>query len=156
LNQLDWLRQHRYLAAIQREHDWLFAFDGHANLVVECLWRLVSSDRIVLTSLDDGQQFGLPAPIDATEAINSRLENAVIESITIRQGTLDLKLTFDTGHILEVIPDSSGYEAWNLHSPDQQYIAVSGGDLSVFTVEPNNRAEQSGEREPPITPDLKS
>ena len=147
MNQLDWLRQHRFVAVSHREHDWLFAFDGQANLVVGCLWRLVEGNRIRLTSLDDGQTFGLPAPVDATETINSRLENAVIVTVKIREGTLDLQLTFDTGHTLEIIPDSSGYEAWNLQGSDQQYIAVGGGDLAIFTHNPDNRAEQSGEPE---------
>jgi len=135
------------VAVSRREHDWLFAFDGQANLVVDCLWRLVERNRIKLTSLDDGQQFGLPAPVDATETINSRLENAVIVTVTIREGTLDLQLTFDTGRTLEIIPDSSGYEAWNFLGSDQQYIAVGGGDLAIFTDTRNNRAEQSGQRE---------
>jgi hypothetical protein len=146
LNQLDWLLQHRFVAVSRREHDWVFAFDGQAKLVVECLWRLIERNRIRLTSLDDGQQFGLPAPVDATETINSQLEKAVIVSVKIREGTLDLQLTFDTGHTLEIIPDSSGYEAWNCLGSDQQYVAVGGGDLSVFTDKADNRAEQIGER----------
>jgi len=141
LDQLDWLLQHRFASARRREHDWVFGFDGQANLVVECLWRLIEGNRIRLTSLDDGQQFGLPVPADATETITSRLVGAAIVSLTLREGTLDLHLTFDTGHTLEIIPDSSGYEAWNLSGPDQQYIAVGGGDLAVFTGKSKHRAE---------------
>ncbi|MEM7316355.1 MAG: DUF6188 family protein, partial [Planctomycetota bacterium] len=111
-NHLDWLIQQRLLAANRRDHDWLFAFARESKLVVECLWRLVEGKRIRLTSLDDGQQLGLPTPVDAEHEINSRLVNASVVTVTLRD-TLDLQLTFDTGHILEIIPDSSGYEAWN-------------------------------------------
>jgi len=156
LDQLDWLLQHHFASVSRREHDWVFGFDRQANLVVECLWRLIEGNRIRLTSLADGQQFGLLAPVDATETINSRLAGAVIVSLTLREGTLDLQLTFDTGHTLEIIPDSSGYEAWNLSDSDKQYIAVGGRDLAVFTGKADNRAEQSGEQEPPMTRILKS
>jgi len=140
LNHLDWLLEHRFVAVSRRGHDWVFAFDGQASLVVQCLWRLVEGNRIRLTSLDDGQQFGLPAPVDATETINSRLGNAALLTLNLREGTLDLQLTFDTGHTLEIIPDSSGYEAWNVLGSDQQFIAIGGGDLAIFKDGPENRA----------------
>jgi hypothetical protein len=139
-NQFDWLLQRRFVAVIRREHDWLFAFERDANLAVGCLWRLIEGNRIRLTSLDDGQQFGLPAPVDAAETINSRLGKAAIVKIDIQEGILDLQLTFDTGDILEIIPDSSGYEAWNLLGSDQQFIAVGGGDLSILKGNPGSRA----------------
>jgi len=147
LNQLDWLLQYRFLAVSRREHDWIFTFDGQASLVVTCLWRLVEGNRIRLTNFDDEQQFGLPAPVDATETINSRLENATIVLVELREGTLDLRLTFDTGHTLEIIPDSSGYESWNFFGLGQQFIAVGGGDLAIILNKSDNRAEQSGEPE---------
>lgn len=132
LNELDWLIQHRFVAVTRRDHEWLFAFDGQTNLVVICLWRLVEGKRVRLTSLDDRQQFGLPAPIDATHEINSRLTNAVVVAVNLRDSTLDLQLTFDTGHTVEIIPDSSGYESWNVRSVDQTFIAIGGGDLAIF------------------------
>lgn len=132
MNELDWLIQHRFVAVTRRDHDWLFAFDDHTNLVVECLWRLVEGIRIRLTSHDDGQQFGLPAPVDAAHEINARLANSTVVTINLRDSTLDLHLMFDTGHSLEIIPDSSGYEAWNVGNADQKFIAVGGGNLAVF------------------------
>lgn len=148
MNQLDWLCQHRFLDATRREYDWLFTFDGQASLVVECLWRLVKDNRIRLTNLDDGQRFGLPAPVDAAVAIKSRLENALIDAVTLRSGTLDLQLAFSNGHTLEIIPDSSGYEAWNLLGVDQQFVACAAGDLAVFNYNSKNREGQSDAREP--------
>lgn len=132
MEQLDWLIGHQFVAVTRRSHNWLFAFDNQTNLIVECLWRLIEGDRIRLTNLDDGQQFGLPAPVDASHEVSSRLTHAEIVAVNLRKSTLDLRLTFDTGHTLELIPDSSGYEAWDVGRANQKVIAVGGGDLAVF------------------------
>ena len=55
-----------------------------------------------------------------------------MEAVDLREGLLDLHLRFSTGHIFQVIPDSSGYEAWNLLSETSQSIAVGGGELAIF------------------------
>jgi hypothetical protein len=34
--------------------------------------------------------------------------------------------------VIEIIPDSSGYEAWQLCHKSAQFIAVGGGELVVF------------------------
>jgi hypothetical protein len=40
-----------------------FTFEfGPAALSVACLWRIVAGGKVVLTSRDQGQQFGPPAP----------------------------------------------------------------------------------------------
>ena len=110
----------------------MFNFDRDAGVVVNCLWRLVESGRIRFTSQDQGQLFGLPAPVDAAFEVNQRLADASIEAVELRQGLLDLDITFSTGHVLNIIPDSSGFEAWVLHRGDTQFIAVGGGDLAIL------------------------
>ncbi len=97
-----------------------------------CLWRLVEAGRIRFTSEDDGQQFGLPAPVDAASEVNGRLVGAAVEAVQLRKGLLDLELRFSTGHSLQVIPDSSGYEAWQVSRGNRQFIAGGGGELAVF------------------------
>ena len=62
--------------------------------------------------------------------------------MVLREGTLDLELHFNTGHIFQVIPDSSGYEAWNVSSGSTQFIAVGGGGLTTFGREENGRDTQ--------------
>ena len=140
MNDLDWLVQHRFTAATYRDHDWLFAFDGQTNLIAECLWRLIDGERIQLTSNDASQQFGLLNLVDASGFINVRLANATVVNVTLRDTTLDLQLTFDTGHTLEFIPDSSGFEAWNVSTATQQFIATGGGELVTFDKSPENPA----------------
>ena len=132
MNELAWLVGHRFQSLTRREYDWVVAFDNHASLVVACLWRLVEASRIRFTSEDDGQQFGLPAPVDAASEINRRLAGAAVEAVELREGLLDLELRFSTGQSLQVIPDSSGYEAWQASSGNRQFIAVGGGELAIF------------------------
>src|SRR5688572_29166505 len=133
MDSLAWLAQRRLQSVLHRNvADWVFAFDDEATLVVSCLWRLIENSRIRFTSEDEGQQFGLPAPVDAAAELNRRVANATVEAVVLREHTLDLELRFDTGHVLQVIPNSSGYESWIAHDRDKQFIAVGGGELAVF------------------------
>lgn len=130
--QLGWLVGRRFQSLSRREYDWVAVFDRDAKIVIECLWRLVQSDRIQVTSEDDGQQFGLPAPLDAAAEVNARIAEAAVEAVEVRQGLLDLTLHFSAGHTLQIVPDSSGYEAWNVSNGSKQFIAIGGGELAVF------------------------
>ena len=132
MNDLAWLVGLRFQSFVRREYDWVVTFDKDTSLVVACLWRLVESGRIRITSADDGQQFGLPAPVDAAAEVNGSLAGAEVEGVELRQGLLDLELRFSTGHAIQIIPDSSGYEAWNVSGRNGQVIAVGGGELAVF------------------------
>ena len=132
MRQLDWLRELRLTAITRRQYDWVFGFSDDASLVVACLWRLLRDHRIRLTSLDDDQRFGLTSPIDAERQINEHLADARIVAADTCVGTLDLQITFDNGYVLQIIPDSSGYEAWALDGRGRQFIAVGGGELAVL------------------------
>jgi len=132
MNELAWLVEQRFQSIARREYDWVVAFDNDASLVIACLWRLVEAGRIQVTSEDEGHQFGLPAPVDAASEINRRLAGVAVEAVELRKGLLDLELRFSTGHSLQVIPTSSGYEAWQASSRNRQFIAVGGGELAIF------------------------
>lgn len=134
MKELDWLIGHRFELVTRREYEWVFMFDKDASIVVACLWRLVESEHVRFTSEDDGHQFGLPAPVDAAAEINTRLAGASVEGVELRQGVLDLNLQFSTGHTLQIIPDSSRYEAWNASDEKRQLIAVGGGKLAIFGI----------------------
>ena len=124
---------HRFQSFTRREFDWVLVFDKDTSLVVHCLWRLLEDGRIRFTSQDDGHRFGLPAPADAAAEVNQRLGGASVEAVELRQNILDLELRFSTGHILQIIPDSAGYEAWHLCSGNREFIAVGGGTLTIFS-----------------------
>jgi hypothetical protein len=128
----DWLSQHSFQSLIHREHDWVIVFDAECSLTVWCLWRFIENGRIRITSEDHNQQFGLPAPVDACAHMTTRLANHAIVEVNLREETLDMHLNFDDGCVLEIIPDSSGYEAWSLQRQGQQWIAQGGGNLMEF------------------------
>jgi hypothetical protein len=132
VDDLNWLIEHRFKELIRYEFSWLFVFDGGISATVGCIWRLIEDGRIRITSEDDGHQFGLPAPVDGVLSVGQRLGGAIITYVILRAGTLDLELQFDSGHILQFIPDSSGYEAWNVYEPSRQFIAIGGGELAVL------------------------
>jgi len=130
MNTLDWLTGKRLQALTDREYNWVFTFHDGINLTVECFWRLIEGGRIKITSEDNGQQFGLPTPIIAAGELRKILVGTEVASVDLCEGTLDLGLKFSSGHILEIIPTSSGYEAWNLDGNGKVYIAAGGGELS--------------------------
>jgi hypothetical protein len=129
MNHARWLVGHRFQRLTRRDYDWLISFDRGASLVVSCLWRLIESGRIRFTSEDDGQQFGLPKPVDVAAEVQSRIDGAMVEAVGLREGLLDLDIRFSTEHVLQLIPTSAGYEAWILSSGNRQVIAVGGGEL---------------------------
>ena len=137
MDDLNWLAGLRFQAAVRHEYTWDFVFDAGVVVVAECLWRLIEGGRIRVTSKDDGHKFGLPAPIDVVFEVNQRLAKLMVKSIELRGGTLDLEIRFDTGHAIQLIPDSSGYEAWNICDSSRKYVAVGGGDLANWGTKTN-------------------
>ena len=132
MNELAWLVGRRFIALTRREYDWVFAFDEDVSMTVACLWRLIESGRIRVTSEDDGHPFDLPTPVDSAAEVNSRLAGAAAERVDLRQGTLDVEFQFGTGDVLQILSSSAGYEAWNLCVGNRQFIAVGGGELVIF------------------------
>ena len=139
MHALAWVAQHRLRSLSRRDNDWLFTFDGDAGLSVECLWRLLQDGRIVVTSKDHGQPFGLPAPVDAAADVNGRVGGSRVERVELREGTLDLELRFSDGRVLQVIPDSAAYEAWTAYDGRKRFVAVGGGELAMYSQPPQRR-----------------
>jgi len=123
---------------VRREYDWAFGFgDNQASgLRVSCPWRILKGGGIAFTSSDDGQKFGLPAPLDGEEVTHRLLEQNTIESLSIRLETGDLSIVFSGGVILEVLNMSSGYEGWELGDSGINVIAMGGGELAIYSTAP--------------------
>jgi len=132
MHDLDYLIGKTFEALDRRGHDWIVIFDRDATMNIACLWRLLEDQRVRFTSEDEEQHFGLPAPVDAAAEVNRRIGGAQIESVDLREGTLDVALHLNTGHRFEIIPDSSGYESWEADLNGTILIAVGGGDLATF------------------------
>ncbi|MDR3716561.1 MAG: hypothetical protein P4L51_27465 [Puia sp.] len=44
--------------------DWMFIFADSISIFVSGFWRLLENSKIILVSLDQGHQFGLPKPLN--------------------------------------------------------------------------------------------
>lgn len=132
MNQLDWLIGHRFDAVVRREFSWGFIFDDHIAIESQSIWRLLEHGRIIVASEDEGQAFGRPTPVDLVVEVRLRISGSIVTEVELQAGTLDLRLQFGSGHALELISNSSGYESWAATSPGRRFIAVGGGDLAIF------------------------
>ncbi len=83
-------------------------------LSTESQWRVLSREAILLTSGDDGQQYGLPKPVDAEASVRELLQDCVVAKVDVEQASADFTIHFDNGTILQIVNLSSGYEAWTL------------------------------------------
>jgi len=109
---------------------WYFTFGAQASIGVDCLWRIVERDRVVLTSEDHLQQFGLPAPVDAAVRGGQLLSKRRVTAVHLREATSDIVVEFTDGLRLEIIATSSGYENWQLCDPSgTSYFAQGGGQI---------------------------
>jgi hypothetical protein len=112
---------------------WSFVFGDSLNIRVECPWRLLVHGGIAISSDDDQQQFGLPAPINVAEHASSLIVGTAVQRVEIRKGTADLLIDFDSNRRLEIIPFSSGYESWQVSTlSGKMIVAQGGGQLSVW------------------------
>jgi len=132
MSDLSWIAGHGFRELVRREYDWFFVFTERVGLVVSCPWRLLAHGRIRVSADDDGQKFGLPAPVNAAQVATGLLAGCQIRAVSVRSRALDLVIEFDAVHTLEVFPVSSGYEAWQIDRPSKHYsiIALGGGELS--------------------------
>jgi Family of unknown function (DUF6188) len=95
---------------------WVFQFGSDVVLSTQSEWRVLSPEAILLTSEDDGQQYGLPKPVDAQASVRELLENRVVAKVDVDQASADFTIHFDNGTALQIVNLSSGYEAWTLTS----------------------------------------
>jgi len=105
---------------------------GSYTIQIESLWRLLASGTLMRTSQDEGQLFGHSKPVQALADLSGKLFGRTLTSVEVVQGTADLALHFDKT-TLQVIADSSGYEAWQVVGP-AGIVAVGqgGGNVAVW------------------------
>jgi len=123
------------LDIIRYEYSWQFSFPPAGSVTVASFWRIVVDNRVVLCSLDDGQRFGLPKPIDAAQTAWEIIFDKLVRTVTVNENG-DLIIRFETGAVLEILINSSGYESWNAASwsgtKKRNIIATGGGELAIF------------------------
>lgn len=127
----------RQCAVERRDADWVFLFGGDGAegcfLTTDALWRVVEGGRIRLTSEDDRQQFGLPAPVDAQDTCRRIFHGRSAHSVSVDPVTADVTIRFDADVRLEIMSTSSGYESWQARfrhaDQDVTLIGAGGGSL---------------------------
>jgi hypothetical protein len=118
---------------IGHPYSWDFTF-GKFLLHVECSWRIVNAQALLVTSADHDQQFGLAEPVDALAIARSTLIDQEITDVVLGKIAADLRISFANGAELQILQNSSGYEAWSLSGSDRDLlVALGGGDLAVWT-----------------------
>ena len=105
----------------------MFQFGNDVFLSTQSGWRVLCREAILLTSEDDGQQYGLPKPVDAEASARQLLENRVVAKVAVDQASADFTIHFDNGSVFQIVNLSSGYEAWTLTSEGDFMIVGRNG-----------------------------
>lgn len=114
-------------------HVWQFFFGEEAVLTVECPWRILEHGHLVCSGEDHGQQFGLPAPVDAAALAMQLLSTATVTTAHLREGAADILIDFTENRRLEIITLSRGYESWQLADPfGASFVAQGGGRVCTW------------------------
>jgi hypothetical protein len=121
---------------VRLEHDWTFQFGDAGTVVASCPWRILADGRIAHADEDDGQQFGLPKPVDGVERAMGILSGRKIVSVEVSPISGDLKIHFAGDRTLEFFNNSSGYEAWQATVVQAEktvnVVAQGGGQISIL------------------------
>jgi hypothetical protein len=128
---LSWLIGRSLRNVQKQDHTWFFTLNDASTVATESQWRLVQ-ERVIVTSEDDGQWFGLPSPVDAARLVTQAVGSSVVDHFALDDQTGDLSLFFDNATTLQFITLSGGYEGWRIGHGDQQIICMGGGELAIF------------------------
>jgi hypothetical protein len=121
-------------------HDWTWCFvfgkgaaDG-CTVTTTSWWRIISEGRIAHAVEDDGQQFGLPRPVDGIERSNTLLAHTCAVTILVKDLTSDLRIDFQRGLRLDIMNSSCGCESWQANfrhaGNDVSLISCGGGEMN--------------------------
>ena len=120
------------LSVEKKDYTWFFGFGVGVSLATESPWRLIEQSRIVVSSEDHDQQFGLPAPVDAAREVLSRAAGRTVEVASVAADSGDLMIQFPGQLYLQLLQLSSGYESWRLSADGGETICMGGGSIARF------------------------
>lgn len=128
---LSWLVGRRIAAVEKKDFTWFFRFDDASSIATQSFWRLVT-DRVLVTSEDHGQMFGLKEPVNSAKVAEDVLGQVFVARFTLDDRTGDLSLEFNGSGTVQFLTTSGGYEGWRIGHGDQSIICLGGGGLAVF------------------------
>lgn len=120
------------LSVEKKDYSWFFGFGAGVSLATESPWRLIEQGRIAVSSEDHGQQFGLPAPVDAAREVLSRAAGRTVEAASVASDSGDLMVQFPGRVYLQQLQLSSGHESWRLSVDGSESICMGGGSIAHF------------------------
>ena len=106
---------------------WSITFTKGAAIYAETWWRLVSGDKICVTSDDHGHKFGLAKPVDAGRQVLECIRDVEVRGASLTPITSDLTVEFANGFKLQILTSSSGYESFNVGCAGGPHIQFGGG-----------------------------
>ena len=113
---------------------WRFFLGSSEHIAVECLWRIVSRERVVRARDDHHQKFGHPGPVDAAKEASALLSSRPIVAVDLKEATADIHIRFAENLRLEIITNSGGYESWQLYGPAGIcFVAQGGGQICTWS-----------------------
>lgn len=129
---LKWIIGQRIKETRKEDYTWIFVFDGCGIISTESAWRLMTEESIKITSEDHEQMFGLQAPLDAINILNTTINQQIINQYKLDPRTGDFSLVFENAFELQFLNLSSGYESWHVVNDVQEVICLGGGKLHVI------------------------
>ena len=133
VSDLSWIAgQHVEAVSLTEPVSWWFKFSDGTSLRADTPWRIVSNERVEVTSGDHQHRFGLPEPVDAGARAMEVLGRRKAIRVSLVKATQDLVFEFDNGARLEILTTSMGYEGWSITSPGRgEIIGLGGGGVEV-------------------------
>lgn len=129
---LDWLLGDVLTTVELDQSDrWVLRFASGGAVYVQCPWRIIQDAAIRLSGADHRQQYGLREPIDAATQLVSVLGEDSVVSVHVAENIGDIIMKFESGAELQILPFSSGYEAWESWSAKGFNVIAQGGQQLV-------------------------
>jgi|SRR5262245_29877936 len=123
------LRGRQLIAVEKKDYSWFFTFEDQISIATEAAWRLIEQGRVLTSSDDDGQKFGLQEPVDVSSRALSSLRGRKVVAATISPQSGDLSIEFSDQAHLQLLQLSSGYESWRLNVQGSEMICTGGGQI---------------------------
>jgi hypothetical protein len=121
---------------VKKPSDWFWQFifgKAEAVIGVEGYWRLIANDKLAFGCEDDGQQFGLPEPVNGVTLCTQLLQHQRVKSFELQPDVSDLFVNFENDARLEIFNTSAGYEGWSYQASNGKMMhALGGGDVAIF------------------------